>query len=46
MRIWKKSGLGSEINFKKRRKKKEKKRKKKKKKSFVKQYSWRSAASP
>jgi len=35
-----KSGLGSKINFKKN------KKKKKKKKSFVKQYSWRSAASP
>jgi len=45
MRIWKKSGLGLKKNFKK---------KIKKKywvggqnlKSFVKQYSWRSAASP
>jgi len=43
MRIWKKSGLCSKINFKKERKKR---KKKKDKKSFVKQYSWRSAASP
>jgi len=42
MRIWKKSGLGSKTNFKKRKKKK----RKEKKKSFVKQYFWRSAASP
>jgi len=37
MRIWKKSGLSS---------KKKKVKKKVKKKSFVKQYSWWSAASP
>jgi len=37
----KKRFFGSKINF-----KKKKEKKKNKKKSFVKQYSWRSAASP
>jgi len=36
MRIWKKSGLGSKIYFKKRRKKKKRKKRKKKKKIFCK----------
>jgi len=39
MQIWKKNGLGSKTNF-------IKKIKNFFKKTFVKQYSWRSAASP